>query len=118
MTLRERIREFRRQAVAKAAPYIEGKFAQQDRQDWAASRKAAGWSAGLVDQAIGGGDLKMVRGAIREEPSHISSRLAVAMKALGIIDTGLSEETRRPRYGDDTSPLQRRTYAPARLRAL
>lgn len=118
MTLRERIREFRRQAVAKAEPGIKGKFDRQQRQEWAESRKRAGWSKHLVDDAIGAGPLESVRAAIREEPRTISRRLAVAMRALGVLDTGRPVEVQPSRYGEDVTPLQRRTYAPARLRAV
>jgi hypothetical protein len=118
MTLRERIREFRRRAVADAAPGLKGTHERANRQEWAESRKRCGWTPSLVDQAIGAGPLVAIRAAIREQPEHISPRLGVAMKALGAIDSGRAVEPHAPSYGFDTPPLQRRTYAPARIRAI
>jgi hypothetical protein len=118
MTLRERIREFRRQAVLEAAPGLKGTHERANRQEWAESRKRCGWTPSLVDQAIGAGPLAAVREAIRENIGHVSPRLAVAMKALGTIDSGRSVEPQSPHYGLDTTPLQRRTYAPVRIRAV
>jgi hypothetical protein len=97
---------------------IPGAYQRADRQDWAESRKREGWSERLVDDAIAAGPLQLVRTAIREQPSRLSPRLAVAMQALGAIDTGRHVETRASRYGDDTLPLQRHTYAPSRLREI
>jgi hypothetical protein len=118
MTLRERIREFRRQAVAAADKDIKGKHECQTRQEWAESRKRAGWTRELVDQAIGAGPLAAVREAMIEMPERPSRQLVLATRALGTIDSGRAVEPQSPRYGFDTTPLQRRTYAAARLRAL
>lgn len=118
MTLRERIREFRRRAVAAAGKDMKGTHERATRQEWAESRKRCGWTPSLVDQAIGAGPLAIVRDAIREQPAHLPDRLATAMKALGMIDSGRAIEPHGPQYGDDTPPLQRRTYAPVRLRAV
>lgn len=118
MTLRERIREARRRAVAAATKTIEGTHERARRHDWALSRERAGWSKPLVDDAISAGPLSVVRTAIQDPPAHLPPRLERAMKALGTIDSGRQLEPSAPHYGDDTPPLQRRTYAPARLRAV
>ena len=121
MTLRERIREFRRRAVADAAPGIKGTHERANRQEWAESRKRCGWTPSLVDQAIGAGPLVAVREiveGIKAMPDRPSRQLILATKALGAIDSGRAVEPHAPSYGFDTPPLQRRTYAPARIRAL
>jgi len=118
MTLRERIREFRRRAVADAAPGLKGTHERANRQEWAESRKRCGWTPSLVDQAIGAGPLAVVRDAMRTLPERPSRQLVLATKALGTIDSGRAVEPHAPSYGFDTPPLQRRTYAPARIRAV
>ncbi len=106
------------EALHRAKPKIDGVYQRADRQDWAESRERAGWSRRLADDAIAAGPLELVRTAIREQLGSPPPRLAVAMQALGAIDTGRHVETRAPRYGDDTLPLQRHTYAPPRLREI
>lgn len=120
-TMRERIREFRRQAVLAAAPSIKGTHERANRQDWAESRKRCGWSPALVDQAIGAGPLAAIReiaNGMKPMPERPSRQLAKALQALPIVDSGRAVEPHGPRYGFDTLPLQRRTYAPSRLRAV
>jgi len=113
--------ERRRQAIANAVRFVSGRFqgqtrTQQTRDEFAASRKAEGWSPQLVDQATGAGPLAGIRQAIREDRQGSSKIVMLAISALGILDSGRRVETVYPHYGDDTLPLQRRTRAPARTR--
>lgn len=118
MTTYERRRHHRVLALQRAEPTIAGAYQRQNRYDFAESRKREGWSERLVDQAVSAGSLASVRRAIQEVVPDPPKPLAQAMRALGILDAGRRVETVYPHYGDDTLPLQRRTYAPPRLREI
>jgi len=118
MTRYESRRLHRQQAVREAEPHIAGQRDRQTRDEFAESRKRAGWSPVLVDQAVSAGPLAAVRRAMDDPPREMPKPLAQATKALGILDAGRCVETVQPHYGDDTLPLQRRTYASPRLREI
>lgn len=116
MTRYERRRLARQQAVRMAEPQIDGQRARQDRQEFAESRKRAGWSPALVDQAVSAGPLAHIRRLMDDPPREMPKPLEQATQALGILDAGRRVETVAPHYGEDTLPLQRRTYALPRFR--
>lgn len=124
LCLREQIREFRRQAVMRAEADFKGTRDHGDRQEWGESRKVQGWSPGLVDEAIGGGPFALLRSVMREGvkaipqdmPAYRRQRVLRAAGALAKIEAGMSVECKQPRYGHDSQPMVRRTYAPTRLR--
>jgi len=119
MTHRERVRAARVHAVRQQSGPLAGVYARQNRQEFAASRAAAGWSPALVAKAVSAGPLACVRAAMEAAvPRSFPKALEAATHALGIIDAGRPVECGHARYGDDASPLQRRTYAPSRLREI
>lgn len=95
---------------------LRGTRLRATRQEWKETRKGEGWSEPLVEAAVSAGALERVRAAMREGVTHGSKVFLHAMRALGIIDSGRRIEMVYSRYGLDTLPLQKRTYAPARLR--
>jgi hypothetical protein len=114
------LRALREDAIA------DGTYTPPGREEWAESRRREGWSRQLVEEAKSAGRLAHVRDAIRTDDCvrtpgvdliGEAKRWAEAVEALAMIDSGRACETRYPRYGPDTLPLQRRTYAPPRLRA-
>ncbi len=92
-------------AVAAAQQDLDATYARQGRQEWAASRRAEGWSAGLVETATSAGALASVREAIAEPPTG-PPRLLRAAVALAAIETGLHVETRYPRIGKDRTGVR------------
>lgn len=118
MTRYESRRLHRQLAVREASPQIAGQRDRQTRQEFAESRKRAGWSPVLVDQAVSAGPLAHIRRLMDDPPREMPKPLEQATQALGILDAGRRVETVAPHYGEDTLPLQRRTYAPFRLREI
>jgi hypothetical protein len=92
-------RERRRAVIAKAVRHMElaGIRERGARQEWAESRKHAGWDPLLVEHAIGGGALEFVRAKVRDEAKTDDRALARAMHALSIIDVGRRLEVVLPR---------------------
>jgi hypothetical protein len=97
-------RQKRRQALAEAvrvhARKLAGAYTRQGRAEWAASRRAEGWSTRLVLDAISAGSLASVRQ--RMDSSHSETppppRVERAVQALSLIDTQRELATRRGRY--------------------
>lgn len=107
-------------ARREAAVSLAGTYTQPGREEWAASCLVEGWSPRLVALAISGGPLPVVRTAIREgipKNRQGDKHFCAAVRAVAMIDSGASVETHYPSYGPETPSLQRRTYAPPRLRA-
>lgn len=83
-------------AMRREAPSAKEAYGRQTRDEWAESRKAEGWSQALVTAATGAGALDEVRAGIRSETFSGPPRFHRAVKALAIIDTGRSLETKYP----------------------
>jgi hypothetical protein len=85
--------------IARAVRHIElkGIHVRGVRQEWAESRKRAGWDPQLVEHAIGGGALEFVRAKIWDDEKTDDRALARAMRALSIIDVGRRLEVMLPR---------------------
>lgn len=56
MTARERRRQRLATALRQVEHTVAGKYQRQDRQEWAASRRAEGWSERTVRDAVRGLD--------------------------------------------------------------
>lgn len=90
------------------APSAKEAYGRQTQDEWAESRKAEGWSAALVEAAMGAGALSEVRAAVRSETFNGPPRFHRAVRAVAIIDAGRALETVYPRlrflaelYGQD-----------------
>ncbi len=96
LTLRER----RRAIIAKAVRHIEleGIHVRGARQEWAESRKRAGWTGSLVDEAASGGPLDSLRAKAREQVAVSDARTLRALLALSIIDAGRRLEVVLPHW--------------------
>jgi hypothetical protein len=92
-------RERRNQVIANAVRNVNlnGVHERAYRQEWAESRKRAGWDPRLVDDAVSGGALERVRAKARDDERVTDKRLAAAVRALSIIDAGRSLEVVLPR---------------------
>jgi hypothetical protein len=92
--------EQRREIIAGAVRHInlKGAHVRGARQEWAESRKRAGWDPVLVEHAIGGGALAKVRARARNEEETDDRTMAKAMHALSIIDAGRAVEIVLPRW--------------------
>lgn len=83
-------------AVEMARQDIDALRSRQTRQEWAASRIADGWSLPTVQAAIGAGPLAEVRAMIRGQEPIRSRRMAQAVFALSLVDSGRHIEVRLP----------------------
>lgn len=100
------LRERRQRIIADAVRYVNLKeaWSRATRQEWALSRKRAGWSEGLVDAAVSGGALARVRGLADDPKARMTLREKIAVRAVAVIDSGRRIEVVLPKPPEQRAP--------------